>query len=750
MQLINRLLNFLSLSIKASLFSFLILGLSSLWGQDTFSLTKSQGIQIDGILSPNEWNQAVAVPFLYEVIPNNNTPAKKETIAYITYDNLHLYVGVKAMDSPENIRASIRPRDDIKMLGDDTIIISLDPFTDGRNNLLLGVNPVGSQLDARAVNATNDNDRYDTSFNVNFESAGQLNDEGYVVEYKIPFSEIPFPGGRNQKWHFRIGRRYFENGNEVETQTQTFDRDNPCLVCQTTQVLLLNDITIAKRVEFLPFIASAVVGNRDGNQIAYDPIQMDAGLGVNLDLTKNTALELSLNPDFSQVEADVTQVDVNSSFALEYPERRPFFSRGTGIVNFESDLFYTRAINDPLFSGKLLNQGRKGRWYALTAVDENSPYRVAGEDRSYLGNAGRSFVNVIRYQHLINNKSRVGAFNLSRFYQDNSQGILSGIDGLFLIGTNWRLVFEASISQTQEGTQDWIDSEDRFGDYTVALDGDSFNGHSVYFQAYRNTEHWKSYIRIQDISPNFRTDVGFAVKNNRRWATVYHLYQNISDRKGLQSYGFGTKADINYTFQGYLKNVSLDGIFQIKTFGNTDMNFTYDWDIFKNFLGVDYKFLGALQWDTTSRPSEALVINTNILWGRDLAYNETVPDKGKAFNAFASLTFQLNDQFSVNPSVRYGQLQRLDSDAFYFKGAISRLTLNYQKNNFLRFRLVGEYNEFADRFFIQPLIQWNPNPATIFYIGGNQNTYWENEEEFNPFQFTESQFYLKFQYLIGL
>ena len=207
---------------------------------------------------------------------------------------------------------------------------------------------------------------------------------GYVVEYKIPFSEIPFPGGRNQKWNFRIGRRYFENGNEVEIRTQTLDRDNPCLVCQTTQELVFSDITIAKRIEFLPYVTSSLVGERESASIEYDPLNIDAGLGVNLDLSKNTALELTLNPDFSQVEADVTQVDVNSSFALEYPERRPFFSRGTGIVNFESDLFYTRAVNDPIFSGKLLNQGRKDRWYALAALDQNSPYRIAGEDRSYL------------------------------------------------------------------------------------------------------------------------------------------------------------------------------------------------------------------------------------------------------------------------------------------------------------------------------------------------------------------------------
>ena len=718
--------------------------------QNSYTLKKTQEIQIDGVWDSSEWKQAVEVPFPYEITPNNNTPAKKETVGYITYDDLHLYIAVKAFDDPQNVRASIRPRDDFKMLGDDTIFIALDPFADARNNLLLGVNPVGSQLDARAVNATTDDDRYDISFNVNYESAGQLNDEGYVVEFKIPFSEIPFPGGKNQKWNFRIGRRYFENGNEIELRTQTLDRDNPCLVCQTTSELIFNDITIAKRVEFLPYLTSAVVGNRENESIAYGPLRLDAGLGANLDLTKNTALELTLNPDFSQVEADITQVDVNSSFALEYPERRPFFSRGTGIVNFESDLFYTRSINDPIFSGKLLNQGRKGRWYALAAVDENSPYRVAGEDRSYLGNAGKSFVNIVRYQHLISDKSRLGGFNMSRIYENNSQGILWGIDGLFLIGDNWRITFELAHSSTKEGYQDWIESEDSFGNYSVALDGESYGGHNFYFQAYRNTEHWKSYIKLRDISPNFRTDLGFVVKNNRRWATVYHLYQNISDRKGLQSYGFGTKADINYTFQGYLKNVSLDGIFQIKTFGNTDMSFTYDWDIFKNYLGVDYHYLGALQWEVTSRASEQLIVDISMLWGRDLAYNEEIPDRGHAFNFFASLTYQLSDQFSINPSIRYGQLKRLDTDQFFFKGSISRLTLNYQRNNFLSFRLVGEYNQFADRFFVQPLIKWNPNPATIFYIGGNQNTYWESEDNFNPFRFTESQFYLKFQYLIGL
>ena len=724
---------------------------TNFYAQDIFELAKSASIQIDGILDPTEWQQAVKIPFPFEVIPSNNTPAKKETYAFITYDERFLYVGIQAFDTPENIRAAIRPRDDFKLLGDDTIFIRLDPYADARNNLLLGTNPLGSQLDARAVNATTDDDRYDSSFNVNYQTAGKINETGYEVEYKIPFSEIPFPSGKNQQWNFSIGRRYFDAGNEVEIRTQALDRNNPCIICQTTQQLIFSDIIIDKRFELLPYITSTLLGTQDGNQtITYGPVNFDMGLGMNLDINKNTVLEVTLNPDFSQVEADVTQIDVNSSFALEYPERRPFFSRGTGIVNFESDLFYTRSINDPLLSSKLLSQGRKGRWYALAAYDENSPYRIAGEDRSYLGNAGASWVNILRYQHLLSNTTRLGAFNTSRLYQNDSHGLLWGVDALFLVGNRWRISFEASISKTKEGVHDWIASNDSFGNYTVALDGEQFQGHNFYFQAYRNTEHWKSYLKIRDISPNFRADVGFVVKNNRRWATLYHFYQNISDRKGLQSYGFGTKGDINYTYQGYLKNVSIDGIAQLKTFGNTDMTFTYDWDVFKNYLNVDYRYLGTLEWRVQSRPSEQLVFNSTLVVGRDLAYNETNPDTGKVLNAFASLTYQVTDQLSFNPSLRYSQLRRIDENTFYYKGFINRLTINYQQNNFLNFRLVGEFNTFNERFFIQPLVKWNPNPATIFYIGGNQNTYWDADANFNPFAFTESQLYLKFQYLLDL
>ena len=98
------------------------------------------------------------------------------------------------------------------------------------------------------------------------------------------------------------------------------------------------------------------------------------------DLSNTTILEFALNPEFSQVEADVTQIDANETFALFYPEQRPYFNEGNDIIRSNQDAVYTRSINDPLASTKLIHEGQKQRIYWLAAYDQNAPYLVAGEN----------------------------------------------------------------------------------------------------------------------------------------------------------------------------------------------------------------------------------------------------------------------------------------------------------------------------------------------------------------------------------
>lgn len=723
--------------------------------QNTYTLkkTNAEKIQIDGQFNAQEWSDATKVSLDFEVTPGNNSPAKVKTTGYLTYTETMLYVAFYAYGNPETIRGSVRSRDDFGIISDDFVTLRLDTYTDARNNYLILLNPFGSQFDVRAVNALTDEDRYDDSFNVDFQSAGSIVSDGYFVEMKIPFASLPFPNGEDQIWHFNMFRRYYANGNEVEVNSQPRDRDNSCEICQTTDRLVMDAIKIDKRVELLPYVAGNINGERAAYKapMDYGDFKPNAGLGLQLDLNKNSSLELTFNPDFSQIEADVTQIDVNSPIALIYPERRPFFNRGTDIVNFTDGAFYSRSVNNPLFSSKLLSQGKKSRLFFLTAFDQDSPYLIGGEDRSYLGQGGQSFVNVLRYQHLIDAKSRFGFVTTNRYYQGGGFGNLLGTDGLFLFGKNWRLSYEFFLNLNEEPVADWIDTQDVAAGKTVQLDGESFSGHALYLQLYRNTEHWRSYLFLRNIAPDYQADVGFVVKNNRRWLTLFHQYQNFVNKKGLQFFSIGFKGDINYTFENVYKALSLDGIISVKTFGSTEITYTYDWDVHKNYLGRNYKSVGKSELNITSNPNNFFGLFLNANFGKDLAYNEENPEVGREWSAFIRPTFQFSKKFSLTPSLRYSQLKHLDSDQFYFKGYIARLNLRYQFNNFFSVRLVSEYNDFTERFFVQPLIQWNPNPATVFYIGGNQNSISDyNSEFYSPFRVDQTQFYLKFQYLIGL
>ena len=320
-----------------------------------------------------------------------------------------------------------------------------------------------------------------------------------------------------------------------------------------------------------------------------------------------------------------------------------------------------------------------------------------------------------------------------------------------ILNKKWRLNYELFKNFNQEPNKDWIDSSDKIGDRSVMLDGQEFNGDAIYLTFERNTEHWKSYFTYRNISPDYQTDVGFVVKNNRRWGTLRHTYQNIVDKENLRSYEFGTKLDVNYTFDNNLKTISLDGDFQIETIGNTQISYTYDWDIFKNFMGIDFKDLPTSDLNIRSSPTEFFNFNISYEWGKDLAYNEEVPEKGKlkTFSIYAS--FQINENLNINGLLNYSELKQLETSEYYFSGNIFRLTTRYQFSNFLNLRLIAEKNTFNKSFFIQPLVQWNPNPSTIFYLGGNQNTDLEIDEEIIPLlKFRRSQIFFKFQYLIGL
>ena len=707
--------------------------------------TSDDKISIDGILEKREWQNSEKLSLDFETEPGYNTTPIVETVGFIQYSENFIYVAFHAKTN-EPVRAAVRKRDDMGSLGNDLIGISIDTYGDGRNNVFIGSNPLGSQIDVRILNSLTDEGRYDLAYDLEYESVGVIGDNEYFVELKIPFSSISFSNNKIQKWKFSFVRRYLD----YAISTSKDDRNNSCITCQLNDFIVFDKFRVDKKFDLLPYISSNLVGNKDDNSrsMNYDKIKPNFGVGINAELSKTLSLELTINPDFSQVEADVTKIDANSAYSLSYPEKRPFFNNGVDILKLNSrDLqpFYSRSINDPLYALKMLNQGENSRFLFLSSIDRNSPYLIAGNDQSYFGEGGRSLINILRYQHLLGKGSKIGILSSSRVYEDGGYGNLFGVDGLIQISNNIRFAFDILKNFNLEPNSNWIDSDDYFGARTINLDGEKFNGTGISLGITRKTERWTTYVGYKHIDPNYRADVGFAVKNDRKWITLLQSHNKFWDNGFIKTASFTVKKDILYDFTNNLDVMSLDGSIKTTFKGNTEFSYYYDYDFITNYLGVDYKNYGTSRLGVSTKPIELFNFISNIRFGKDIAFNSDNPEIGRELDLYFNLTFQITDNFSISNIFNKSRLKNLTDNTYYFDGLIYRVDTKYQFSKTVGIRLTSEINSFNNSLFFQPLFEWVPNPFTIFYIGGNQN--FLKEEKYG---LDNSQVFIKFQYLINL
>ena len=726
--------------------------------QKQYILSKTDGSKIvmDGFISDDEKSVSYKKTVDYEWQPGYNTPAKLETDVFMSYTDEYIYFGVKAYTDPDDIRGQVRPRDEMAMgLNEDIIFLRFDPYLDARSVYLLASNAYGSQSDIRAKQATSDEERYDSSFNAIYETISSINEDGYTVEFLIPFTSIPHPNAEDKVWGFNVTRYFTLEGNGVFTMSDKYDRDNPCRICQIEGRLIMNDVPFKRNTELLPYISSNLSGERvsDGQPIEYGKSKNEFGIGIKYDINSASTAELTINPDFSQIEADETQIDINSAYALQYPELRPYFSRGMDLLNFLDNAFYSRTINSPSISSKITLQDENSSSIILSAVDQKSPYLVGGEDKSYFGEGGISYVNTYRHQRVVGQNTKYGFFTTNRFYEGGGSGNLFGIDGLFTFNKIWKIQFEFIKNFNVEPVANWIDSNDTFSDKTVKLDGEKFNGHANYIRLIRKNENWESIIFYRDISANYRADLGFVPKNNRRWLTISQGFEKLIGSKYLQQYRINVKGDITNNINGEKKSRNLDIDLGITTIGATAINYNYDINFFRNYLGKDFRNVGKSTFFIISNPTKELSLLTRVVFGKEIAFNEDNPEIGKESSFFFSLNYKVGNNLNINPSLRFSKLKKINKSGVFYDGYIARLSSRYQFNNDLSLRIISEYDDFNDKFYIQPLLEWNPNPSTIFYIGGNQNSsniFKVDSEDFNPFLINRSQFFIKFQYLFGI
>ena len=717
--------------------------------------TADSEFMLDGTLSEAELKNAFPIEIIYEHLPGYNTEPSYKTTAYVNYSEEFVYIAFKAYR--DEVVASIHSRDNSSLFSDDFVNIHIDTYGDARNNIGLTANLYGSQADGIRVESSGFGSRdsgWSLDSNFDFESLGRLTDFGYEVEFIIPFSSLPFPNSKDQKWKLNLSTSYRDNlkqGSTARSYSSKLDRENSCKLCQLNHTIVMNDISYKKNLDFLPYVSSNLSGDREKfyDRVNYDKPEVNYGIGVNLEINKNLSIEATLNPDFSQVEADVTKIDINSPTALNYPERRPFFNRGIDVLDYTMDVYYSRSINNPSFASKVLNQGRKSRIYMLTAIDQDSPYVVPTQFESFSGVGGRSFNNVLRYQNILNPNIQIGALATNRLYEGDAYGNLIGLDGLFKFSGGWKFEFEYFKNSNKEPISDWIDSDKKFGDYTVNLDGESFSGNALYSELRRDTDTWRSFLRYTGISPTFRADNGFIVENNLKKYEFWHGYYKYPNKKYLKNYRVSARYDREYSYSNKLKRSAVEAYFSVLTILNTDIFYNYEYAFYDSHLVSEFENFANHYIMISSKPFDFISIRGGLGTGNEIAYREEIPELGERFSFNTSIEFTVNDNLRIKPSINFSRLKKLDSEDYFFDGYIARLDIRYQFTNSLDFRVISEYNEFSDQFFTQPLISWRPNPDTIFYFGGNQNFVDEFVDYNSPnYRVNKSQLFMKFQYLI--
>jgi len=329
----------------------------------------SAAITIDGDLSDEGWRNASRVEKWYETQPGDNLEPKVRSVGYLTYDERFFYAGFE-FDDPDiaAIRAPFADRDNIGNGFNDYGGIIIDPRNTGRTATLFVVTPRNIQYDSVMDDASNE----DASPDFFWESATRITAHGWTLEMRIPFSSLRYKNVDPQTWGILLYRN-FPRDHHYQFFSARMPRGGNCFVCRSNTLVGMERLPGGGHLVAAPYVsATADAHPRDG--VTGAPLQEDGAkphVGIDVKYTPNAdnAIDLTVKPDFSQVESDTAQISANERFALFFPEKRPFFLEGADLFQTPIQAVYTRTITAPVWGGRVTGKVGGVRYTALVVDD---------------------------------------------------------------------------------------------------------------------------------------------------------------------------------------------------------------------------------------------------------------------------------------------------------------------------------------------------------------------------------------------
>ena len=693
--------------------------------------------RIDGRLDDAVWSRAARITEFVQQQPLDGAPATEETELYLAYDTQNLYFGMHVHYSdPVLIRANRSDRD--QTFSDDTITLYFDPFLDQQRAYVFSVNGYGVQSDAILDSSTQAGGMGgggrrsggggggrpgsgggggggrpggmsaslaaalggaptgDTSWDALFESSGTLVDDGWTAELAIPFKSLRYPSrdrGERHRWGFQVVRT-IPSKNETDVWAP-ISRDVAGFLPQMGLLDGLTDLSTSRNLEILPTLTAIQFGSLDTGTGVFEDGDPDPEGGVNVKygVTPNLTFDYTYNPDFSQIESDIPQIEVNQRFPLFYPELRPFFLEGQEIfqVPGQVNLVHTRTIVDPRQGAKLTGKVGNTTLGVLVANDE-APGLVEDVQPDLQGRTAQ--VAIARARYDLYAESYLGVIATDREFGDGYSRV-GGVDGRFRLGRTSSVSFQAAASEHRNDT-------------------DGYNSGPIFHLAYDRVGRNLSYsAAVDSVDPGFRTDTGFVQRVDTRVAQANVSYRWWPEN-WLVNWGPLASYSRNFDYEGILQdeqaNVGVRGVLTNSiiwvAMANRDM---------ERYEGIEFyktnAFLGG-GFAASRRLSAGGFFN----WGDQVRYGD---DPFLGSGATATLFASVRPMSRLNADLNFitSRLHDPRTAEQVFDVKIYRALTTYQFTNRLLLRNILEYNAFSGTVAANLLFTYRVNAGTVFFVG---------------------------------
>lgn len=695
-------------------------------------------LNVDGELDDVIWQHALDIQLNIVNSPWNNKPSPVATTAKVVENGEFLFVSFTAKDpNPELIQGFLGDRD--TRWGDDLVGFKLDTYNNRRLNYEFFVNPYGVQHDSIANEMTGSSD---SAWDGIWESFGKITDDGFQVEIAIPYHILNFDDNNDVKtWAIELVRLY-PRDTRLRISHIALDRDNACWLCQIPEITGFKEAKAGKNIMLTPTLVASKSQYRDIFAPSHDwqsDNDLDAGLDLRWGINANTLLNVTANPDFSNVESDAGQLSVNKTYSLYYNEKRQFFVENSEYFSSNFDLVYTRNIADPEYGAKLTGTQGKHTYGAFMSNDTQTNIILPGNTGSRLiAMDEKSESGALKYRYDVNDDLSVGVISTLR-QTDNYHNFVSGLDSKYRINGSNTLRAQILSADTKDSAQ-----------YSRSGQEENYSDQAYKVQYEHDSENWQVFADHEDIGKNFRADLGYMphADYQKNKILVNRLIYGETDN-AWQEIKLAGQWQILHNDNGELLERSVAGNFTIDgpmlSFFDImvtsadkiglrrhelDYNLPFDNSIDGNtdrFKEDQVIIYGAIQ------PTPQLIVNLELTRGDKIDYvNNRL---GSLESVYGRLSYNVNKHLEFELSHIYSDLEA--NSANVYTENITELRVSYQFNvkSYLKFNVIHtdiDFNidnnpsantEKESNLSTQLIYAYKINPRTVFYLGYSDNSY---------------------------